>query len=624
MTANASVGTRLTLGPYRESLLAAANGPYRSRTINRIPLTYGFPMKPMPHCSAVRPPIQLAIAFSFLIGSPSGVAQEDASPGVDGSSASGGQIVASRPGPVSRSVLSGSVVDFRGDSVADATVCFFSDDPSKPVFFTTTDTRGKFGSGEAVDLPVNLVVTAKSLSPHALRVVDLQRAAATQIRLLPGRRVGFELVDPAGEPVKGAEVRSVAWQGRRGLQLIGESDSSGHVVFRNAPGSDVSYVIRHDDYIPAQVVLTAGSKSHRVVLGPLTSSPDLQMKDVKRIGEQVTRNLPISRVAAQLDRNARKLSSVVNLDLKKSDWMQTNKLKFIPSVNASGVQSKDGFRIRHAKSKETEVSELRFQPSVSGDFDVEVGYELLVSSTGNAKASLKIQLGEEVIVLQANCTASTDPHERTTQITASSLPIKNGRPTTIDQEGAIGTFRIARRGETVYVLSRTPQSLGYRLVNQYKSQRAPVAGGGISLHVFSEPSAESSTQWRRIQVRAEAINDVVKLAKAEPDTTVPAIAISSEHVSMGGTWTLQASPVDRRLACIGNWDSRGANLLVSPGQAGPPESLLEGDLKRRYEKNRVLHGVVFRWERNRLRRKTPRQRITGTGSCFCKRFRRRV
>ena len=171
--------------------------------------------------------------------------------------------------------LRGSVKDFRGDPINGATVCAVSDDGSGFLPEVLTDSSGNFDFGVHDILPEMLVVTADSYSPRAIQLKTLDDAMDVSIRLLPGRKLLFRVVDSMDRPIDKVQVRSLSWirtNGEvisQGLTLQSHTNSDGICDFTGVPSGEVTFEFFHNNYETKVETFRAGSKT-------------LQLKLVKR------------------------------------------------------------------------------------------------------------------------------------------------------------------------------------------------------------------------------------------------------------------------------------------------------------------------------------------------------
>ena len=424
-------------------------------------------------------PIRLGVSVGLLIFHQIAFAQE----------------APSSPGKLA-SKLAGSVVDYRGNPVKDATVCCVGNDStlgsSSTMFYLRTDSDGNFHFGKPIRLPVTLIVTADSLSPRSRQVGRPAEAENLAFKMLPGRQVRFEVVDSAGKPIEKAVVRSLSWNDQPGLQLIAETDSLGRVGFRNAPGDEVQYAITRTGYAPTAITIAASPKTHRVTVESIQET-SIQKPSATRseaaakLQRRIQRSQPLDRIAVLLDESGPDLANNELHDLTSGDWANGGRFQVQASKAASVSQMPDGFRVDHTASDKREATAVRFLPTVRGDFDIEADYQILQSNRKRILVSLVLPLVDrQGKVVRTTC--QLDPDR--------------------DLEPFAGSLRVARRGTMVSILLQTPAKIGYHCIRQFESLGSVLPGGTIAMEIAASPGQELQMLWKRLQIRADSISGV--------------------------------------------------------------------------------------------------------------------
>ncbi|MFG0287766.1 MAG: carboxypeptidase regulatory-like domain-containing protein, partial [Rhodopirellula sp. JB044] len=137
--------------------------------------------------------------------------------------------------------IRGTVLDYRGEPVANATVI-----SEESLLSVSTNESGEFDLGTSLNAGLGLIVMADRLSPQRVTIGlavggELDTNSNMTIRLLPGRTIRFRCVTPKGKPLSGVHVRSVSWENSTALRLDAVSDADGLVTIRNAPAETVEY-----------------------------------------------------------------------------------------------------------------------------------------------------------------------------------------------------------------------------------------------------------------------------------------------------------------------------------------------------------------------------------------------
>ncbi|WP_144059949.1 DUF1583 domain-containing protein [Rhodopirellula sallentina] len=466
----------------------------------------------------------ITFAFAGFLGIDSASSQETTSPKTVTIPHEGvvtGVASISQTQPSDQSTVSGSVLDFRGTPVVNATVCCVPKQNSRPVIFTKTDTDGRFEFRQPVSLPTNLVVTSQSFSPQSKRIEQSAAAKDITLRLLPGRRVRFEVVDSEGNPIQGISIRTLSWNERRGLQLRGETDQRGQAVFSNAPANEVTYVFCYPNYLSVRQNLSAKPGVHRIKLTPLTLASAFDLRRQSAIDAELLNAKPVNPVVATLDKQAELLAKDFEQNLASDEWIRSKSLQFQPSLTATGTQTANGFAITQAVSKTWNESKLKCNVTLSGDFDIEADYSILEWEGTGGSLTLGVALsGEETPKARASCKVTANGTSILAQkhwTTATGLHRENH---SIQQETNAGSLRIARRGETVSILARQAQGDAYRIIQQYELNASVIQNGGVVLGVQAPIDGSIQVLWQRVRIRAAQWQMI-----GDEKSTVAAVAI---------------------------------------------------------------------------------------------------
>ncbi len=453
-----------------------------------------------------RPLLLITFVFAGFPGIHSASSQEITSPETVTTPNEGvvsGEASISQTQPIDQSTVSGSVLDFRGTPVVNATVCCVPMQESRPVIFTTTDTDGRFELRHPVSLPIDLVVTSKSFSPQSKRIEQSTAAKDITLRLLPGRRIRFEVVDSEGNPIQGTSIQTLRWNERRGLQLQGETDPLGQAVFSNAPAGEVTYVFRHPNYLSRRQNLSSKSGVHRITLTPVTRASASDSRQQSAIDAELLNAKPVNPIVAALDNQAERLARDFEQELASDEWIRAKSLQFQPSPSATGTQTANGFAITQSTSTKWNESKLKCNVTLSGDFDIEADYRIIEWEGTGGSLTLGVALkGEEIPKSRAMCKVAANGTSILAQkhwTTATGLRRENH---SIEQETNAGSLRIARRGETVSILAREAQGNDYRIVHQYELNASVIQNGGVELGVQTPIGGSIQVLWQRLRIRA--------------------------------------------------------------------------------------------------------------------------
>ena len=168
--------------------------------------------------------------------------------------------------------LGGIITDFRGKPIDNASVRAVSSVPSEAVFEVFSDSSGVFDFGDHDILPVTLVVAAASYSPQSVRIDSAEDRTDVSLKLLPGRKLRFRVVDEMDRPVAKVRVRSNSWTMKngvkldRGLKLASRTNQDGVCEFSGMPSGEVTFEFFGNDHQTAIETFSASPKTHRVKL----------------------------------------------------------------------------------------------------------------------------------------------------------------------------------------------------------------------------------------------------------------------------------------------------------------------------------------------------------------------
>lgn len=146
--------------------------------------------------------------------------------------------------------LTGTIVDSNGHPIPGAKVTtirtwYVVNDQGVT---TETNANGHFRLPPIPMGPATITVTANGFAPD-LRPVDARPdLGAINFALHPGQTLRGRIVDPAGNPIAGATIRTSRWRNRASLGWGAETDADGRFAMPDAPADTVMFDISADGH----------------------------------------------------------------------------------------------------------------------------------------------------------------------------------------------------------------------------------------------------------------------------------------------------------------------------------------------------------------------------------------
>ena len=148
--------------------------------------------------------------------------------------------------------LAGVVADDKGAPVPSARITLFEGSTARAERLeSSADVHGRFRLGPLVAGEAKVLVRAPGYAPilHPVRLEPNLEPLRLTLARAPALRL--QLAESAGEPVTGAHVMLVSWEGDRWLDWFGKSDAQGRIDWAEAP-AEAEYLIWHPDH-PARI-----------------------------------------------------------------------------------------------------------------------------------------------------------------------------------------------------------------------------------------------------------------------------------------------------------------------------------------------------------------------------------
>lgn len=163
--------------------------------------------------------------------------------------------------------VSGRVVNEDGRPVVRATVHVGKTLAVGQYHAVYTDKNGRF---ELPPLPwgnAQLTITNGEHYQPLFHTVDVESGLSSlELVLRRGNPVNMLVVDPAGLPVNGAQLRMTSWEGKTSFRVWKYSNAEGKVVWRNAPQGSGKFMILHDDYLAQKdIAITSSTQEPQII-----------------------------------------------------------------------------------------------------------------------------------------------------------------------------------------------------------------------------------------------------------------------------------------------------------------------------------------------------------------------
>jgi hypothetical protein len=163
--------------------------------------------------------------------------------------------------------LSGVVTDENDQPISGAKVCVTRwADPKKPAAITGPDGRFTVRNLKGAGFP--LTVIADGFAPERTNA-DTEPGQDLKIQLKPGSVLRVRVVDPAGDPVRGADVALEHWREHGTLNLREPTDANGVFEWRSAPRDSLKITVLKGGYATSRDnKVQADGEEHAITINP--------------------------------------------------------------------------------------------------------------------------------------------------------------------------------------------------------------------------------------------------------------------------------------------------------------------------------------------------------------------